>query len=106
MIERFAIVLAVLLATAAVRAEECPTDVPDDDVARRALAKQLGVDGRRLRAALDDHRHARIVDQDLAAASKADIVQVPTVLVNDYMVGGVEPAQTYERLIQRALDER
>jgi tetratricopeptide (TPR) repeat protein len=40
MIERFSIVLAVFLAAASVRAEECPTDMPEDDTARRALAKR------------------------------------------------------------------
>ena len=40
MIKRAAIALAVLLAAGSVRAEECPTEIPDDPGARRQLAKQ------------------------------------------------------------------
>jgi protein-disulfide isomerase len=69
------------------------------------LARRLGVDLKRFRAALDAHRHGRIIERDIEAAKKAEIVDVPTVLVNGYMVGGVEPGRTYERLVERALDE-
>jgi tetratricopeptide (TPR) repeat protein len=40
MIKRMAVALAVLLATEAVRAEECPNDIPEDATERRVLAKK------------------------------------------------------------------
>jgi tetratricopeptide (TPR) repeat protein len=45
MIKRVAVALAVLLAAFAVRAEECPKDVPEDATERRALAKKWFAQG-------------------------------------------------------------
>jgi protein-disulfide isomerase len=69
------------------------------------LARQVGVDGKRFRAALDAHRQRRIVERDVEAAKQAELVEVPAVLVNGYLVSGVEPARTYERAVERALEE-
>jgi protein-disulfide isomerase len=69
------------------------------------LARQLGVDGRRFRAALASHRHRSVVERDVEAAQKAEIAEVPAVLVNGYLVSGVEPLEVYERLVTRALAE-
>jgi protein-disulfide isomerase len=69
------------------------------------LARKLGVDGKRLRAALDSRRHRDAIERDVAAARKAEIVEVPAVLVNGYLVSGVEPMEVYERAVTRALAE-
>jgi predicted DsbA family dithiol-disulfide isomerase len=63
------------------------------------------VDGRRFRAALDSHRHRPAVERDVKAAPKAEIAEVPAVLVNGYLVSGLEPVDVYERLVTRALAE-
>ena len=67
------------------------------------LARKLGVDGKRFREALAAHKHRRAVERDLEAAAKAEIAEVPAVLVNGYLVTGVEPVDVFERAVNRAL---
>jgi protein-disulfide isomerase len=69
------------------------------------LARKLGVDGKRLRAALRSHQHRRVVERDIEAAAQAEIAEVPAVLINRYLVTGVEPLEVYERAVTRALAE-
>ncbi|MBN2574150.1 MAG: thioredoxin domain-containing protein [Deltaproteobacteria bacterium] len=69
------------------------------------LVRKLGVDRRRFRAALKLHRHRRVVARDVEAAKKAEIFDVPAVLVNDYLISGVEGLSAYEQAVARALDE-
>jgi tetratricopeptide (TPR) repeat protein len=54
MIKHAAIALAMLLAAGAVRAEDCPTDVPDDSGERRQLAKKWFSKGESAAHAGDD----------------------------------------------------
>jgi len=69
------------------------------------LARKLGVNGRRFRAALASHRHRRTIERDIEAAKKAGIPEVPAVLINGYLISGVEPLDTYELAVTRALEE-
>jgi protein-disulfide isomerase len=69
------------------------------------LARKLGVDRKRFRAALDSRRHRSVVERDIEAATLADIAEVPAVLVGGYLVMGVEPLDVYERAVTRALAE-
>jgi protein-disulfide isomerase len=69
------------------------------------LARQVGVDGKRFRAALRSHRHRRVIERDIEAAVQAEIAEVPAVLINGYLVTGVEPLEVYERAVTRALAE-
>jgi len=69
------------------------------------LARKLGVDARRFRSALDSRRHRGTIERDVEAARKAELAEVPAVLVNGYMVSGVEPLDAFERAVTRALAE-
>jgi len=69
------------------------------------LARKLGVDGKRFRAALDTHRHQATIERDIEAARKAEIVEVPAVLINGYLVSGTQPLDAFERVVTRALAE-
>ena len=69
------------------------------------LTRKLGIDGKRFRAALDAHRHGSTIERDIKAAEKSEIFEVPAVLVNGYLISGVEPLDVYERAVTRALAE-
>jgi protein-disulfide isomerase len=69
------------------------------------LARKFGVDGKRFRAALDARRHRSAVARDVEAAKKAEIAEVPAVLVNGYLVSGMESLDVFERAVTRALTE-
>jgi protein-disulfide isomerase len=67
------------------------------------LARRQGVDGKRFRAALEGHKHRAEVERDLEAAAQAELTEVPTVVINGYLVAGVEPYEVYDRAVQQAL---
>jgi predicted DsbA family dithiol-disulfide isomerase len=69
------------------------------------LARKVGADGKRMRAALDSRRHRKLVERDIAAAKNAEIVEVPAVLVNGYLLSGVAPLEAYAQAVARALAE-
>jgi protein-disulfide isomerase len=69
------------------------------------LARRVGVDGRRFRAALSSHRHRPTVARDIEAAEQAQLAEVPAVLVNDLVITGVEPVDVFERAVAQALAE-
>jgi protein-disulfide isomerase len=69
------------------------------------LARKVGVDGKRLRAALDSRRHQRVVDRDREAVRKAELVDLPAVFVGAYLLAGPQPAETFEGAVMRALAE-
>ena len=68
------------------------------------LAKKLGLDMRKFRAALDSHRHKAAIDRDIEVANKADIAGTPAFVINDYFVGGAQPARVFERIVFRILE--
>lgn len=69
------------------------------------LARRLGVDGKRFRAALNSHRHRPAVERDIEAARQAGLTEVPAVLVNDLVIIGVEPVDVFARAVTQALAE-
>jgi len=71
-----------------------------------ALAKKVGVDMNKFRAALDSRRHKALVDRDVEAANKAEIGGLPAFLINDYYVSGAQPFAVFERVVSRALAKR
>ncbi|HET9933901.1 MAG TPA: thioredoxin domain-containing protein [Polyangiaceae bacterium] len=70
-----------------------------------SIAKEVGLDLTRFRAALDSHRHADKVRADLEIASKAKISGTPGFVINGYFLSGAQPAAAFRRLIRRALGE-
>ncbi|MDB4947123.1 MAG: Periplasmic thiol:disulfide interchange protein DsbA [Labilithrix sp.] len=70
-----------------------------------ADASRFGLDMKRFRAALDDHRHKAAVDADDAAAGEIDIAGTPSFLVNDYYLSGAQPYPAFAKLVERALAE-
>lgn len=67
------------------------------------LAHRLGVNAKKFRVALDDHRHRATIERDVQAAKDADIDGMPAVLVNGYLVGGAESAEVFESAVERVL---
>jgi protein-disulfide isomerase len=69
------------------------------------LAKKVGLDIPKFRAALDSRRHKPVVDRDIAAANKAEIGGIPAFLINDYFLSGAQPVTVFERIVSRVLAE-
>lgn len=67
--------------------------------------KKVGLDAKKLTAALDDHRHQAAIAVDQKAARDAGIAGTPTAAVNRYLVRGARSAARYRRLTRMALAE-
>jgi protein-disulfide isomerase len=75
---------------------------------REALEKyadQLGLDGTRFRAALDNHAHKAAVDADTKVAEDAGITAAPAFVINGYYITGAQPFAKFKKLIDKALAE-
>ncbi|HHH28362.1 MAG TPA: hypothetical protein ENK57_08465 [Polyangiaceae bacterium] len=68
-------------------------------------ATEIGLDMRKLRAALDSRRHEKRVQADVDASDKAGIRGTPGFTVNDYYISGAQPEHTFDKIIRRALRE-
>jgi protein-disulfide isomerase len=68
-------------------------------------ADQLGLDGARFRAALDNHAHKAAVDADTKVAEDAGITAAPAFVINGYYITGAQPFAKFKKLIDRALAE-
>lgn len=66
-----------------------------------AYAKQIGLDVRRFRAALDRHEFAAAVAADVAAAQALGITGTPTSFVNGQRVDGAQPIGVFRTLIDQ-----
>jgi len=66
-------------------------------------AKKVGLDDKRFGAALDDHRHARVIEADVAIADSAGITGTPTFVVNGTSIVGAQPLAVFRRAVDRAL---
>lgn len=72
-----------------------------------ALAVELGLDEADTRAALEEHRHAADVDQDLLEARALGIQGVPFFVVDRrYGVSGAQPADTLLEVLETAWQEK
>lgn len=69
-------------------------------------AREQGLDMARFNAALDTRKHKPHVDRDSEEAKRAGISGTPGFVINGYFVSGAYPFDTYNRLIQRALEDR
>lgn len=73
-----------------------------DDLAR--YAAEVGADPRRLRAALDDHRHEAVVRADIAAAQATGIrLGTPMTLINGHALVGARPLEEFVQRVQSLL---
>jgi protein-disulfide isomerase len=75
-------------------------DLSDD--ALIAIARRLGLDVERFKAALTDGRHDAAIDADLAVATKAQISGTPGFVINGYFLSGSQPAAAFAKLINYA----
>jgi protein-disulfide isomerase len=68
-----------------------------------AIALAVGLDLKRFTAALDSHRHAAKVQEDMEIAEKAGIGGTPGFVINGYFVGGAQSLPAFKRVVRRAL---
>jgi protein-disulfide isomerase len=68
-------------------------------------ARELGLDVARFAQALDEHRHRRAIDADLAAAAKLGVRGTPTMFVGGRPLVGLTSWETLSASIERALGE-
>jgi protein-disulfide isomerase len=66
-----------------------------------ALAKQVGANLARFRAALDAQRHQARIESDKAAAQAAGINNTPSFVIGGYFLSGAQPLPAFEALIRR-----
>jgi protein-disulfide isomerase len=67
------------------------------------IAKKLGLDLTRFRAALDSRKHEPKVKADSDIASRAGINGTPSFAINGYQLSGAMPAAAFRKLIKKAL---
>lgn len=68
------------------------------------LAVQSGADRARLRAALEDHRHRRVIDADVAAAGGTGLrMGTPAFFLNGHFVSGARPLDEFRQRIDGLL---
>jgi len=66
-------------------------------------AAELGLDGKRFRAALDAEEGKRGIDADLVAATKAGATGTPTFFINGKVLSGAQPYETFKARIDDEL---
>ena len=79
-----------------------------DGLKRAALEKyadQIGLDGARFRAALDNRVHKALIEADAKAAEDAGITAAPAFVINGYYITGAQPFSKFKKIIDRALAE-
>ena len=68
-----------------------------------------GVDGAKVAAALDDHRHVERVANDLRAISESGAASggfgTPATFINGRLIAGAQPYEAFEDAVERALQE-
>jgi RNA polymerase sigma factor (sigma-70 family) len=77
-----------------------------DDLSRDALvgyAQQAGLDAKKLAKALDDHRYAKALEKEMAAAEEVGIHATPSFLINGREVRGARPPEAFRAIIDEAL---
>jgi protein-disulfide isomerase len=67
------------------------------------LARDLGLDEQRFRAALADGRHDAVIAADEAAAARIEATGSPTFFVNGVRIAGAQPFETFETTIDAEL---
>ncbi|HMI88141.1 MAG TPA: thioredoxin domain-containing protein [Polyangiaceae bacterium] len=73
--------------------------------ALETYATQIGLDGARFRAALNDRVHKAAVDADAKTAEDAGITAAPAFVINGYYMTGSQPFAKFQKIIDRALAE-
>ena len=66
-------------------------------------AREQKLELARFKSALDDHRHAAVVDADAAVAAASGIDGTPAFVINGVLVVGAQPLAKFRRVVDRAL---
>jgi len=69
------------------------------------IAKDVGLDLQRTRAALDQHKHRAIIEADEALAEEFDVQGTPHFFINGRRLVGAQPIDRFETLIAERLAE-
>ena len=69
-------------------------------------AEDLGLDGERFARCLDERRYAADVDADVAQARALGLTATPTFIINDRILVGAHPIETFREVIAEALRQR
>jgi protein-disulfide isomerase len=68
-----------------------------------ALAKQLGLDQAKFKAALDSHRNKGRIDEDMKLAQQLGVNGTPTFFVNGRRIVGAQPYDAFKQAIDAEL---
>jgi len=78
------------------------------DLSRSAIlghGKAIGLDVRKLEAALERKDHQSVIDADLAVADVASISGTPAFVINGYFISGAQPLRKFEKIVKLAIDD-
>lgn len=70
-----------------------------------AIARELGLDLRRVQAALDRHKHRAVIEADEALADALDVQATPQFFINGRRLVGAQPIDRFETVIAERLAE-
>jgi protein-disulfide isomerase len=65
-------------------------------------AAEMGIDMARFKKALDEHIHAKTIQDDMAVAEKAGVKGTPAFTINGYFLSGAQPFEAFDKLIKLA----
>ena len=68
-------------------------------------AEELGCDMAKFKAALDNHTHAKFIEDEVELCNKAGIRGTPAAVINGYFLSGAQPIDQFEKIIALAKKE-
>ena len=69
----------------------------------KAHAASLGLDGAKFAECLDSGRHAKLVEEDMAAGKKLGVSGTPAFFINGVMLSGAQPLEEFKKVIDAEL---
>ncbi len=71
-----------------------------------SLAREAGLDAAQMREALEDHRHAELVDEDIEFGRELGVSGTPTTFVEGEEISGAVPYEQVRAAIEREIARR
>jgi protein-disulfide isomerase len=69
----------------------------------KGYASELGLDTAKFNACFDSHKHAPLVEADIAAGNEAGVNGTPALFINGRMISGAQPFEVFKKIIDEEL---
>jgi len=70
-----------------------------------SYAEELGLDVQKFTRSLDNGKHTKEIDRDIALAQSLDLYNTPTFYINGLQVVGERPFEYFSKIIDKELDQ-